>query len=119
MQGVETMDYKRLGSKLKLERTRLNYKQTYIADKVGVGQRYISKIEGGIAKPEFAKVYEIAKVLGLSLDYLTGIALTEQNQDQLSGIINIRLQMLSLEEKNILLKAIEYYIVHIKGQDMI
>lgn len=119
MQGVETMDYKRLGNILKLERTRLNYKQSYIADKIGVCQRYISKIEGGVAKPEFAKVYEIAQILGLSLDYLAEITFTEQTQDQLSGIINIRLQMSSLEEKNILLKAIEYYIVHIKGQDMI
>ena len=113
------MDYKRLGNILKVERTRLNYKQTYIANKIGVGQRYISKIEGGLAKPEFAKVYEIAQVLGLSLDYLAEVPLEEQNQDRISGIINIRLKMLSSEEKNILLKGIEYYIVHIKGMDMI
>ena len=113
------MDYKRLGNILRLERIRMNYKQAYIADKIGVCQRYISKIEGGIAKPEFAKVYEIAQILGLSLDYLAEIGITQEQQDQLSAIINIRLQMLSLEEKNVLLSAIEYYIVHIKGQDMI
>ena len=83
------MNYKRLGNIVRVERTRMNYKQAYIADKVGVCQRYISKIENGIARPEFGKVYEIAKILGLSLDYLAEINPTEQMQDKLSGIIKI------------------------------
>ena len=51
------MNYVDLGHKLKVERTKLNYKQDYLALKVGVGQRYISKIEHGLARPEFEKVF--------------------------------------------------------------
>ena len=109
------LDYKDLGHKLKVERTKLDYKQEYIAEKVGVGQRYISKIEHGAAKPEFAKIYDIATILGVSLDYLTKDS-SAKSEDYLTNTINIRLQLLSDEEKAILLEAIEYYINNIKNK---
>ena len=108
------MDYEDLGHKLKVERTKLNYKQDYLAEKVGVGQRYISKIEHGLARPEFEKVYKIATLLGVSLDYLAGANIIEKNPDYITNTINIRLQLLSDEEKLILLQAVEYYIQNIK-----
>ena len=109
------IDYKDLGRKLKVERTKLDYKQEYIAEKIGVGQRYISKIEHGSAKPEFAKIYDIANILGVSLDYLTKDN-SVKSEDYLTNTINIRLQLLSNEEKTILLEAIEYYINNVKNK---
>ena len=108
------MNYEELGHKLKVERTKLNYKQDFLALKVGVGQRYISKIEHGLARPEFEKVFKRANILGVSLDYLAGMDITEKNPDYLTNTINIRLQLLSNDEKYILLEAIEYYIKNIK-----
>lgn len=109
------MNYDDLGHRLKVERTKLNYKQEYIAEKIGVGQRYISKIEHGRAKPEFAKVFELANLLGISLDYLTG-GEADKDDDYLTNTINIRLQLLSSDEKAILLEAVEYYINHVKNK---
>lgn len=112
------MNYTDLGHKLKVERTKLNYKQEYLAEKIGVGQRYISKIEHGMAKPEFAKVFEIASLLGVSLDYLTESENSIKNDDYITNSINIRLQLLTSQEKDILLKAVEYYITQIKGKQL-
>lgn len=33
------MDYEEMGHKLKVERVKLNYKQEYLAEKIGVGQK--------------------------------------------------------------------------------
>lgn len=108
------MNYEDLGHKLKVERTKLKYKQDVVANKVGVGQRYLSKIEHGLARPEIEKVFKIAQMLGVSLDYLAGIEYKENTPDYLTNSINIRLQLLSQEEKAILLEAVEYYIKNVK-----
>lgn len=98
------MDYEEMGHKLKVERVKLNYKQEYLAEKIGVQQKYISKIEHGGAKPEFAKIYELANLLGVSLDYLAGREGT-MNDDYLTNTILIRLQLLSSSEKNTLVRG--------------
>ena len=71
-----------------------------------------------MAKPEFAKVFEIASLLGVSLDYLTESENSMKNDDYITNSINIRLQLLSSQEKNILLKAVEYYITQVKGKQL-
>lgn len=112
------MNYEDLGHKLKVERTKLKYNQDDVAYEVGVGQRYLSKIEHGLARPEFEKVFKIAQVLGLLLDYLAGIEYKDNNPDYLTNTINIRLQLLSRDEKIILLEAVEYYIQNVKGKKL-
>lgn len=109
------MDYEEMGHKLKVERVKLNYKQEYLAEKIGVQQKYISKIEHGGAKPEFAKIYELANLLGVSLDYLAGRE-SITTDDYLTNTILIRLQLLSNGEKILLLEAIEYYIKYLKDK---
>lgn len=100
-----------MGHKLKIERVKLNYKQEYLAEKIGVRQKYISKIEHGGAKPEFANI------LGVSLDYLAGKERVITD-DYLINTINIRLQLLSNIEKIILLEAVEYYIQNVKDKSV-
>ena len=104
-----------MGHKLKVERVKLNYKQEYLAEKIGVQQKYTSKIEHGGAKPEFPKIYELANLLGVSLDYLAGRE-SITTDDYLTNTILIRLQLLSNGEKILLLEAIEYYIKYLKDK---
>ena len=113
------MDYEELGLKIKVERTKQKYNQDDVASEAGVGQRYLSKIEHGQARPEFEKVYKIARMLGLSLDYLAGIEPAETNSDYLTNTINIRLQLLNDEEKFFLLEAVEYYIQNVRDKKKI
>lgn len=115
-QEVDLMNYEDLGLKINVERTKQKYNQDEVAEEVGVGQRYLSKIEHGHARPEFEKVFKIAQMLGLSLDYLAGIEPAETNSDYLTNTINIRLQLLNDEEKFFLLEAIEYYIQNVRDK---
>ena len=115
-QDVNLMNYEDVGHKIKVERTKQKYNQDEVAETVGVGQRYLSKIEHGKARPEFDKVYRIARMLGLSLDYLAGIEPAETNSDYLTNTINIRLQLLNDEEKFFLLEAVEYYIQNVRDK---
>ena len=110
------MDYEDLGLKIKVERTKQKYNQYDVAFEAGVGQRYLSKIEHGHARPEFEKVYKIARILGVSLDYLAGIESAETDFDYLTNSINTRLRQLSDEEKFFLLEAIEYYIQNVRDK---
>lgn len=110
------MDYEDLGLKIKVERTKQKYNQDEVAFEAVVGQRQLSKIEHGHARPEFEKVYKIARMLGLSLDYLAGIDPAEKDSDYLTNTINIRLQLLSQEEKFFLLEAVEYYIQNVRDK---
>ncbi len=110
------MDYEDLGLKIKVERTRQKYNQFEVASEAGVGQRYLSKIEHGKARPEFDKVYKIARMLGLSLDFLAGIGTDEDDGDYLTTSINSRLQLLTQEEKFFLLEAVEYYIQNVRDK---
>lgn len=111
------MDYNALGRRIRIKRIELNYTQEELAEMVNVGQRYISKIETGMAKPEFAKIYEIAVVLGVSLDYLVGYHRPKDMRNYYDNSIMIRLQLLSGKEKEILLKMIECYIESTKNTE--
>ena len=110
------MNYEDLGLKIKVERTKQKYNQDEVAEGVGVGQRYLSKIEHGHARPEFEKVFKIAQMLGLSLDYLAGIEPTEMESNYLTNTIIIRLQLLNDDEKFFLLEAVEYYIQNVRDK---
>lgn len=110
--------YIELGHKLKVERTKLDFKQEHIAEQVGIQQRYLAKIERGDAKPEFAKIWKMATLYGISLDYLTENE-ADLSSDYIVNTINIRLQMLDNEEKLMLLEAMEYYIKNIKDKKAI
>lgn len=106
------MDYEELGHKIRVERIRLKYKQEYLAQMIGVEQKYISKIENGGAKPEFGKICELAKILGISLDYLVGY--DGSTNDFLTNSIIIRIKLLSEEEKIFVLEAIDYYLKNLQ-----
>ncbi len=107
------IDYVKLAKKLKIERIKLDYSQEEVAESVGVCQRYISKIERGAAKPEFAHIYAMADIYGVSLDYLASDE-NPKNDDYITSCINDRLSILSGYEKRKVLKAIEYYISEFK-----
>lgn len=98
------MDYEEMGHKLKVERVKLNYKQEYLAEKIGVQQKYISKIEHGGAKPEFAKIYELANLLGVSLDYLAGREGT-MNDDYLTKHHINQIAVVVQQRKNTLVRG--------------
>jgi len=67
------MSPKRLGKMLKERREEKHLTQAALADKVGVSQAYIAKLEGGDKKnPTLALLKKIAKALGVPVTELLG-----------------------------------------------
>ncbi len=60
----------KLGTKIKNIRELRNYTQEFMAKKLHITQAGYSKIEGGETDVTFAKLEEIAKVLGVSVEEL-------------------------------------------------
>ena len=59
-----------LGKKIKIERTKNDFSQEKLAEKVGVSTRTISLIECGLQHPKFFLVAKIAKVLNFDINIL-------------------------------------------------
>lgn len=65
------------GDKLKQARLQMNYKQSELANKLGVKNTTISNWEIGISNPDISIISEVCKVLHISADYLF-----EENSDK-------------------------------------
>lgn len=59
-----------IGQKIKELRLQRGWSQEKLAEKIGIGQQYISKYESGKLSPSFKTLSKIADVLGVSVDFL-------------------------------------------------
>lgn len=73
---------KQLGEKIKEAREILSLSQEALAEKVEVSQRSIASYETGSVIPRGMTLKRLARVLGVSVDYL----MDEQNEDPKSGM---------------------------------
>lgn len=71
-----------VGDRIRTIRTDRGYKQEYLATAAGVTQAHISRVERGIAKPTFAEMVSIARVLECPLEDFVS--------DDLQGIVTQR-----------------------------
>ncbi|MBE5803527.1 MAG: helix-turn-helix transcriptional regulator [Clostridiales bacterium] len=70
------------GEKIAKLRRENNYTQEQLADLLGVSRQSISKWESNIAYPETAKLIELGKLFGCSMDYLLKEEVTEKQEHQ-------------------------------------
>lgn len=62
-----------LGDKVKELRLKLGWKQVTLANKSGIPQATISRIEsGGVSQPKMGQLQKLAEALGTTIDYLAG-----------------------------------------------
>lgn len=59
-----------LAEKIKKLRQERGWSQDYLAEKVGIGQQYISKYESGKLSPSFKTLEKLADTFGVSVDFL-------------------------------------------------
>lgn len=64
------MNYRGAGNKIRSLRIEKGWTQEQLAEKVGVSDKYISKIETGNRKPSIEFYIDVSNILGVSLDYL-------------------------------------------------
>jgi transcriptional regulator with XRE-family HTH domain len=63
------MIYVRIGQKLKKRRIALRLSQSNVADECGVSFQQIQKYEGGITGRTIARLWQLADVLDVPIDY--------------------------------------------------
>ncbi len=61
---------KSIGKKIKLARSKTNYTQETLAEKLSLSPRYISQLERGIAFGSASTIVNLCKVLNISTDFL-------------------------------------------------
>lgn len=66
------INYKELGTNIKIERTRKGLRQYELADRVNVSSQHMSHIECGITQASLALLVDIANSLETSVDALLG-----------------------------------------------
>lgn len=59
-----------IGKKIKLARTKTNYTQEKLAEKLSLSTRYISQLERGIAFGSASTIVNLCKTLNISSDFL-------------------------------------------------
>lgn len=61
---------KNIGKKIKLARSKTNYTQEDLAEKISLSARYISQLERGIAFGSANTIVELCKALNITSDFL-------------------------------------------------
>lgn len=61
---------KNIGKKIKLARSKTNYTQEALAEKISLSPRYISQLERGIAFGSASTIVVLCKALNISSDFL-------------------------------------------------
>jgi transcriptional regulator with XRE-family HTH domain len=64
------IDYKSIGKRVRSNRTHQRMTQAELAEKTGMSDVYISRIETGTRSPSLGSLLKIALILGISLDSL-------------------------------------------------
>jgi transcriptional regulator with XRE-family HTH domain len=62
---MATIDAVKIGRKLRAERTRRFLTQNALADKAGISQKQLSKIENDDVEPRFSTILKLADALGI------------------------------------------------------
>lgn len=61
---------KNIGRKIKLARSKTNYTQEMLAEKISLSPRYISQLERGIAFGSATTIVNLCRALNISSDFL-------------------------------------------------
>ena len=78
---------KSIGKKIKLARSKTNYTQETLAEKLSLSPRYISQLERGIAFGSASTIVELCKALNISSDFLFS-DLIESNSSEIIDMID-------------------------------
>ena len=109
----------RFGERVKDLRKQKGMTQERLAEKAGITPAALSQIEKGARVPTIPVLHRIARVLGVSLDYLSGKTEKSELKDllQQEGIKTFYrgLESLDLEDKQAVMKYIEF--LHSKYED--
>ena len=79
---------KNIGKKIKLARSKTNYTQEDLAEKISLSPRYISQLERGIAFGSANTIVELCKALNISSDFLFSDLIEANSAENINLIDN-------------------------------
>lgn len=79
---------KNIGKKIKLARSKTNYTQEALAEKISLSPRYISQLERGIAFGSASTIIGLCKALNISSDFLFSDLIETNSSDMIDMIDN-------------------------------
>lgn len=79
---------KNIGKKIKLARSKTNYTQEALAEKISLSPRYISQLERGIAFGSASTIVGLCKALNISSDFLFSDLIRSDSSDYINMIDN-------------------------------
>jgi len=62
-----------LGERIRIERARKQIRQAALAKAIGISANSMNQIESGESDPRASRIAALARVLGVSADYLLGL----------------------------------------------
>lgn len=77
-----------IGKKIKLARSKTNYTQEALAEKISLSPRYISQLERGIAFGSASTIIGLCKALNISSDFLFSDLIETNSSDMIDMIDN-------------------------------
>lgn len=89
-----------LGEKIKMTRNRLGYTQKEFAEFIGVPQPSLSSYENNRNPPTTEVMINIAKKCSISLDWLCGLSVDEDNKLEINEVKDLTTIMYNLMEIN-------------------
>lgn len=79
---------KNIGKKIKLARSKTNYTQEALAEKISLSPRYISQLERGVAFGSANTIVNLCKALNISSDFLFSDLIQSNSSDYIDLIDN-------------------------------
>lgn len=79
---------KNIGKKIKLARSKANYTQEELAEKLSLSPRYVSQLERGIAFGSAKTITSVCKALNISSDFLFEDLIQNTNSKTLNDLMS-------------------------------
>ena len=84
---IKEYDYKPIGHHVKQARKAKGYTQSYVAEKIGIGNKHLSDIERGFAGISIAVLIQLCKTLDTDADYILFGKITDSKNNPLNDLI--------------------------------
>lgn len=110
------MDYKSLGDRIRIARTKLKMTQQHLADTIDMSANYLGKIERADRILSLETLVKIANALGTNIDYLLSDSVNVNSESLITEIYSFLVRMSEKEQAHILniVKNFYDYVNHSK-----
>ena len=88
MNNKESELRRSIGKKIKLARSKANYTQEELAEKLSLSTRYVSQLERGIAFGSASTITSVCKALNISSDFLFNDLIKGSETGALSDLVS-------------------------------